>query len=154
MGRDRSVAHIPPVTTAEHAFVENEHRELAWGVDEIHGLGTRIGTIATHDLTYELLQVLTWIEKVLEPHAAWEETVVYDEIDQRAGTTWATKLMRYEHRQIRLLAHRLELDRETLRVETTHDELVELRGRLFALEALIRAHLEREELFLIPLLDQ
>lgn len=142
---------IPPVA-AEHAFVENE--QLASGVDHIHRLGTLVGTIPTHDLTYELLQLLSWIEKVLEPHTTWEEMVLYAKIDERAGTVWATKLMRYEHQQIRLLAHRLEVDRETLRHETTHDELVELRGRLFALEGLIRAHLEREELFLIPLLDQ
>jgi hemerythrin-like domain-containing protein len=148
------MAHMPPAATADHAFVENEHRELTWGVDHIHHVGTRIGTIATHDLTYELLQVLSWIEKVLEPHAAWEEIAVYDQVDARAGTPWATKLMRYEHQQIRRFAHRLELDRETLHRETTHEELTELRGRLFGLEALIRAHIEREELFLIPLLDE
>lgn len=148
------MTQIPLVATAEHAFVENEHRELASGLDRIHHVGTLVGTTPPRDLTYELLQVLSWIERVLEPHASWEETVLYEKIDQRAGTVWATKLMRYEHQQIRLLGRRLEQDRETLLHETTHDELGELRGRLFAFEGLIRAHLEREEVFLIPLLDQ
>jgi hemerythrin-like domain-containing protein len=154
MERDRPMTQIPLVATAEHAFVENEHRELAAGLDHIHHVGTLVGSTPTRDLTYELLQLLSWIEKVLEPHALWEETVLYEKIDQLAGTGWATKLMRYEHQQIRLLVRRLERDRQTLLHETTHDELVELRGRLFALEGLIRAHLEREEVFLIPLLDQ
>jgi hypothetical protein len=31
--------------------------------------------------------------------------------------------------------------------------VIELRGRLFALDAIVRAHMAREERFLIPLLD-
>ena len=147
------MSQVSLVATAEHSFIENEHRELAVGLDHIHHLATSIHTMPSRELTYELLQILMWVEKVLEPHAAWEETVLYEKIDRRAGTVWATKLMRYEHQQIRQLVRRLERDRQTVVHETTH-ELVELRGRLFAFEGLIRAHLEREELFLIPLLDQ
>lgn len=148
------MAHISPVATAEHSFVENEHRELAWGIDYIHRVAARVGSVTTHELTYELLEVMSWVEKVLEPHATWEEAVLYNEIDERAGTPWATKLMRYEHEQIRRLAKRLEVDREILHHETKHEELVDLRARLSGLETLIRAHMEREELYLIPLLDQ
>ena len=62
--------------------------------------------------------------------------------------------MRFEHQQIRAFVRHLEIDRETLSHETTHEELNELRGRLFGLEAVLRTHLEREELYLNPLLDQ
>lgn len=148
------MAHVPTVATAEHSFVENEHRELGWGIDQIHRVAARVGSISTHELTYELLHVIRWVETVLEPHAAWEDAVLYGEMDDRAGTPWATKLMRYEHQQIRRMARSLNADRDILRQETTHEELVEVRARLFGLEALIRAHMEREKLFLIPLLDE
>jgi hemerythrin-like domain-containing protein len=61
--------------------------------------------------------------------------------------------MTFEHQQILEVARKLEADRELLRREPDGDQAVKLRGRLFGLEALLRAHIERENRFLIPLLE-
>jgi len=144
-----SVAALP-----EQSYAQHEHLELKPGLQHIHRLATRIGSLEPRDLAFELLELGAWAATALESHIAWEEADLYHEIDRVAGTPWATRLMRFEHRQIRAYIKRLETDRETVLHEVTHDELVELRGRLFGLEALLRAHVEREELYLIPLLDR
>jgi hemerythrin-like domain-containing protein len=139
---------------AEQSFAQSEHRDLAAGLASIHRLATRIGTVEPRSLSYELLEIGAWAGNVLEPHIAWEEADLYPDADRRAGTPWATRLMRFEHEQIRAFVRHLEMYRLSLGHQMTHEELAELRGRLFGLEALLRAHLEREELYLIPLLDQ
>jgi hemerythrin-like domain-containing protein len=147
------MADFPHGTTAEHEFAEHEHREIARGIDRIHEVARFVGSVAAPDVSIALLDVLDWIEMVLDPHAAWEDAWLYPQIDQRAGTPWATKLMTFEHHQIRAMARHLEADRERLHREPSRDQEVELRGHLFAIEALLRAHIEREERFLIPLLE-
>lgn len=139
---------------AEYAFAEHEHRELAPGIHRIHDVACAVGTLAAPDLSMALLDVLDWIETVLDPHAAWEDAWLYPVIDRRVGTPWATRLMRFEHHQIREAAAKVAADGERLRHEPSRDEAVELRAHLFALEAILRAHVEREERFLIPLLDE
>ena len=148
------MVNLQTVTAAEHAFIDHEHVELGPGLERIHDLAARVGTIGPRDLGYELLHVLRWFETVLLPHAAWEESVIYDRVDVQAGTHWATRLMRFEHEQIKRIAAQLAEDRRPL-IEgvASHEQQSELRGRLFALEALIRAHVEREEAYLFPLLE-
>ena len=146
------MAEYPPGAIAEHAFEEREHRELVPGIDRIHDVASAVGTITAPDLCLALLDVVDWIDEVLAPHAAWEDAWLYPEFDRRAGTEWATNLMSYEHHQI-LEAGRLVIaDRERLRSDQSRAEQNELRGHLFALEALLRAHIEREQRFLMPLL--
>jgi hemerythrin-like domain-containing protein len=137
----------------EREFVEHEHQELLPGIDRLHAVGRMVGTVTSDDLSIALSDVIRWIESVLEPHAAWEDAWLYPEIAVRAGTPWATRLMTFEHLQIRELTRKLANDREGLRADPTGDRLMEVRAHLFGLEALLRAHVEREERFLIPLLD-
>ena len=140
-------------SSAEYTFEEHEHRELARGIGRIHDVAVAAGKLAAPELSIALLGVLDWVDAVLAPHSAWEDSWLYPEIDRRAGTPWATKLMTFEHHQIREIARRLAADRVRYHHDPTHVLAVELGGQLFALEALVRAHVEREELFLIPLLD-
>jgi hemerythrin-like domain-containing protein len=140
-------------TTAEHAFAEHEHRDLAPGINRIHDVAGLIDDIASPSALLALLDVIDWVDTVLKPHAAWEDAWLYPEIARRAGTPWATKLMTFEHRQILDVARKLEADRALLRREPLRHETNDLRSDLFALEALLRAHIEREERFLIPLLE-
>ncbi len=51
------------------------------------------------------------------------------------------------------MAARLRADHHLLSSRETGDPQVETRCHLFSIEALLRAHIEREERFLIPLLD-
>ena len=104
-------------TTAEHAFAEHEHRDLAPGINRIHAAALAIPLAASSDCSGVVLGVIDWVENVLRPHAAWEDAWLYPEIAQLAGTPWATKLMSFEHGQILELARQLEVDREFLREE-------------------------------------
>jgi Hemerythrin HHE cation binding domain len=99
-----------------------------------------------------VLDILGWVDRELEPHASWEDGWLYPEIDARTGTPWATRSARFDHRQIRDMAARLRVDRLLVGDGGGHERIAELRCHLFGLEALLRAHIEREERFLIPLL--
>jgi hemerythrin-like domain-containing protein len=141
--------------TAERTFVEHEHRELIPGINRIHEVACSVGTIPATELSRALRDVMAWVDGVLQPHAAWEEQWLYPELDQRAGTPWATRLMQFEHDQIRDMTSRLDADHTRL-FEFGHlgGEVSAICCHLFGLEALLRAHVEREERFLVPLLDE
>ena len=135
------------------AFAEHEHRDLARGINRIHDVACEVGRWATPELTSHVLEVLHWLDSTLAPHIAWEEAWLYPEIDARIGTPWATRAARFDHRQIREMATHLRADYDLLRGAQPGDGRTETRCHLFSLEALVRAHLEREERFLIPLLE-
>ena len=136
----------------EHDFASHEHAEMRRGIEGITE-AARL-QVSNDELTMAALEILHWVDNVLEPHAQWEDLWLYPEIDERAGTRWATKLMTYEHRQIRDAAHAVAGARLGLREHGSTAAVIELRGRLFALDAVLRAHMAREERFLIPLLDE
>jgi hypothetical protein len=136
------------------AFAEHEHRDLTAGINRLHEVACGIGRTATPDLKVHVLSVLHWLDQTLEPHVAWEEGWLYPEVDARSGSPWATRAARFDHGQIRELIGRIRADREALGLSERLDRHEELRCHLFGLEALLRAHIEREERFLIPLLDE
>jgi iron-sulfur cluster repair protein YtfE (RIC family) len=136
------------------AFAEHEHRDLVRGINRIHDVACEIGRRATPDLSVDVLDVLIWVDRTLEPHIAWEEAWLYPEIDRRTGTPWATRTARFDHRQVLAMVARLRLDQQSFGRLRAPDLQAEVRCHLFSLEALLRAHIEREERFLIPLLDE
>ncbi len=140
------------LTDAERAFAANEHRELAAGINDIERLAQSIGCSSPAFVTEDLVRVREWVACVLVPHAAWEEAVLYAEMDERAGTAWATRLMRFEHQQITTAAARLESDAVSAQSVMNHDQTCALRSHLTALATLLRSHMEREDRFLLPLL--
>jgi hemerythrin-like domain-containing protein len=137
----------------ERRFLEQEHREIHRGVNRLTDVAELAGSLASADLGTTLQNLLGWLHSSLQPHAAWEEQWLYPRLDERAHSPWPTRLLRFEHEQIRRAIAALEVDRDALRREPTHQRLVELRARLYGLDALIRAHLEREDRFLLPELD-
>ena len=144
-----------PEWTAERTFVEHEHRELVPGLSKIHEVACSVGSIPAIDLSRALREVMAWVDGVLRPHTAWEEQWLYPELDRRAGTRWATRLFQFEHGQIRDMTSRLDDDHTRL-FEFGHigADVASIRCHLFGLEALVRAHVEREERFLLPLLEE
>lgn len=140
-------------TQAVWAFEEHEHRDLVRGINRIHDVACEIGRRPTPQLSVDVLDVLHWLDGTLEPHVAWEEAWLYPEIDARTGTSWATRAARFDHQQVREMAARLRADQHLLGAGGGGDHQAEARCHLFGLEALLRAHIEREERLLIPLLD-
>ena len=147
---DETVTEVRRHTLPEHDFVSHEHDEVRRGLDRIHDVASSLDT--NDEISAAALGVLHWVDAVLDPHARWEDAWLYPEIDERAGSPWATKLMAFEHQQIRDAAIALASARTTLRQARTPAALIEVRARLFGLEAILRAHITREERFLIPLL--
>jgi Hemerythrin HHE cation binding domain len=144
------------ITRAPHAvwaFTEHEHRDLVRGINRIHDVACEIGHQARGDLSVRLIDVLHWVDRELEPHVRWEESWLYPEVDARTGSPWATRAARFDHQQIRAAAERVRADQQQARSDVAGEWLAETRCHLFALEALVRAHVEREERYLIPLLE-
>lgn len=134
------------------AFSEHEHRELIRGISRIHDIACEIGGWLTPEQSVRVLGIFDWLDRELEPHIAWEESWLYPEIDTRTGTPWATRAARFDHVQIRDLANKLRADKHILQQDRAGGRLAEMRCHLFALEALLHAHIDREERFLMPLL--
>ena len=134
-------------------FAEHEHRDLRPAVNRIHQIACDAHGAPAADLSLGVLEVVRWFETVLQPHMAWEEQWLFAQIDARARTPWVTRSIRFDHHQLLALVERLRSDHTTLQAHPTRIEMDETRCHLYALEALVRAHLEREERFLLPLLD-
>jgi hemerythrin-like domain-containing protein len=137
----------------ERRFLLQEHRDIVRSLGRIGDVAALAGTLAAVDLAPALRSVLEWLEHSFMPHTAWEEEWLYPRLDERAGTVWPGRVMRFEHDQIQRAIGELAVERDALRHEPTHEDLLRLRSRLYGLEAIIRAHLEREEHFLLPVLE-
>ena len=71
------------------------------------------------------------------------------------GIAAATPAARFEHRQIREVIAQLRADHDRLDLHgVAGDKSATIGSDLVRLEALIRAHLKREERFLFPLLEE
>ena len=70
---------------------------------------------------------------------------MYPELDERAGTPWATRLLHFEHQQIREMIGRVADDHAHV-LESGHisGDDPSIRCHLFGLEALLRAHVEEK----------
>lgn len=136
------------------AFAEHEHRDLVRGINRIHDVACEVGHRPTSEVSVHVLEILDWLDRTFEPHVAWEEGWLYPEIDARTGSPWATRAARYDHQQLRGMAERLRTDEHLAGTRASGDQQADTRCHLFSLEALLRAHIEREERFLIPVLDE
>lgn len=139
--------------TSTWAFAEHEHLDLVRGINRIHEVACQVGNLPRPELSVDLIDVLHWIDGTLEPHIAWEEAWLYPEIDARTDSPWATRAARFDHRQIRGIAGEIRADQVALGGRSVGDH-GETRCHLFSLVALVRAHIEREERFLIPILTE
>ena len=133
-------------------FVEHEHEELDAGIERLHELGEVLARLPVDQRTASIQRVLHWVDEEVKPHMAWEESWLFPQIDERARTPWATRLVRYDHRQIVAQAERLHAHCAYGSAFPAPDSPT-LMADLSGLEALLRANIEREEQLLLPLLD-
>jgi iron-sulfur cluster repair protein YtfE (RIC family) len=139
-------------TQAVWTFEQHEHRDMVRGMNRIHDVACEIGRVPTPDVSVHVRDVLRWLDGTLDPHIAWEEAWLYPQIEARTGTPWATRAARFDHQQVREMVARLRTDESLLTGPDAAEQQAEVRCHLFSLEALLRAHIEREERLLIPLL--
>lgn len=141
------------VAEGEGRFAAQEHRDLAVGLAHIGETIERSCDLTSTELWARLHRALGWLERELKPHLTWEDVWLYPQLDDLAGTSWATKLPRFEHRQIEAVIAALESDSERWLGRATARTDAEVVAHLSAIRALIAAHMEREERFLLPLLE-
>lgn len=147
------MVEMADVAGAEYSFTKHEHTELRAALDSIHIAAGKIGRSSPAESVEAVRRIRNWLAAVEGPHAAWEDAIVYPEVERVTGTEWSTKLMRFEHYQIERAAHKLDQDIDALRAPLEHDQACEIRAHLLGIEMLLRAHIEREELFLLPLIS-
>jgi iron-sulfur cluster repair protein YtfE (RIC family) len=136
------------VSEAVRAFAQHEHLELARGIEVIHLTACSVGSVPSSEIERRVTSVLTWFDQELQPHLTWEETWLYPQIEAATGTPWSTRAARFDHAEVRNVVEQLRRDELRPNAEVQAD----LRCRLFSLEALLRAHVEREERLLLPVL--
>ncbi len=135
------------------SFVDHEHVELAAGIDHLHEVAWDLSSLPAPQASTRLWSVLRWVDETLLPHMAWEERWLLPTVEDRAPTGWTTRLVHFDHQQITKRAERLRMHHSQLEHDRSGDAITEVRCDLFSLEALLRADLEREEIFMLPLLE-
>ena len=142
------------VAGAEGAYERHEHAELRAGLDQVHAAARAAARATLVDVAQRLGPVEAWLTNILLPHVAWEGAVIFPEVDDMARNVWPTSVMRFDHMQIERAARDVEKDiiHLTGRLPTA-DERNDLYDDLIGLEVIVRSHLEREEQFLLPILD-
>lgn len=135
------------------AFAEHEHEELVAGIDRIHELAEELAGLPADRTSATVAKVLRWVDETLKPHMAWEESWLCPQIDDRAQPSWVTRLVQFDHRQIAHQADRLRTHPSHLDGGPTRETVTQMFRDLLGLETLLRANLEREEHFLMPLLE-
>jgi hemerythrin-like domain-containing protein len=138
----------------ERRFLVQEHREIAHGLACVPELAGQLGRLPSADLAWMLGGVIRWLETSLAPHAAWEEAWLYPRLEQLTGSPWPGRLLSFHHDQIRERIEALKAEHDRLAQGTAVAPTHELPAMLFGLEALIRAHLECEDRYLLPVLDE
>jgi hemerythrin-like domain-containing protein len=142
------------MTSAASTFARYEHTEIKAELDVIGTAADAVGRLSAYEAARAVSRVGAWLATGLGPHAAWEEAVVYAALDRAPETTWAATLMRFEHHQIERLGAVLDADAELLRSgPVSHETACDIRAHLVGLEALLRAHIEKEEAVLLPYVD-
>jgi len=137
----------------ERRFLVGEHREIVNGLAAIPELAAQVGPFPPADLAWMVGDVLRWLQSSLEPHTACEEAWLYPQLEAGAGSATLLRLLCFDHEQIRAAIAEIERQRARLASVGTDMPSHELPRLLFGLEAIIRAHLQREDRFLLPLLD-
>jgi iron-sulfur cluster repair protein YtfE (RIC family) len=96
-------------------------------------------------------KVTGFLKDQIEPHAAWEEKVLYPAADQRAGSQshLFTATMRNDHK---IVSRRIrELESSTTQRSPDARDFTRKTDRLLGL---LTAHFENEEEILLPVLDR
>jgi hemerythrin-like domain-containing protein len=129
--------------------LRKEHGTVRSMINDLEG---RIAGSAgrASDLERAIDEVMSFIMEELEPHAAWEQRVLYPLIDRwaRSDIHPFTATMRHEHAIMGRWVRKLEAARARAVGQPVH--WVIQAGELLGL---LRAHLEVEEEVLFPILD-
>ena len=133
----------------------SEHAELQRGVADLARVAAEVSDWSVPDTPDHLRHVRGFLYTQLIPHAETEEAVLYALMDKVMGAQGATETMVADHREIHRRIDAFASIADAVAQGPPSDaELEALREHLYALWAIVRLHLEKEEQLLFPLLDQ
>jgi hemerythrin-like domain-containing protein len=91
-------------------------------------------------------EIVSFFDSEILPHAEWEENHLYQKVDEKsvAGEYSFTMTMRYDHKIIQRLIGNLRSESDPMRFARLSDQLL----------GLLKAHFEKEEEVLLPILDR
>ena len=140
--------------TVELQVLDHEHRRVRDGLAALQEVLEDPEIRTRPEAIDRTARTLQWIRRDVLPHAAWEEAWLYPRLDTTAGTAWATRVLRFQHEQIRDLATALEAAFVSAEGRWTPEAGYQLALAMTRLETLISAHLAQEQWFVRPLLDR
>jgi len=127
--------------------VHEHHVHLIAGVDAILATAQMVGTVPCEELRPHVLEARTFLDGTLLPHMEAAERAVYPRLESALSDAHALAPLRREHEEVR------QLTAELGRLCDAHQDGVYRRGEALALRrvlyrifALLRVHLEEEEM--------
>lgn len=154
IGLPQVTDHLPPAAPQPRTIqglLAREHALLLGHLQNLRSIAEAVMTEQPLRLRDRLEGVLTFLHDDTLPHMEMEETTIYAAVDRLPDGPHAGPAMALDHEAIRALVH--EVDGLTSGL-TSKRKRMKLQGVLFALEAVTRLHIEKEERLYTPLLNQ
>lgn len=130
-------------------LVRSEHRELRLYVATLCEVADAVGEVSLPILRQRIGAVRTFLSHQLIPHAQAEDQVIYPLVARMLGTLEGTSTMLRDHVEIGRFTDELAALEQRLsgtRLKTADAKAV--RRVLYGLSALLRLHLEQEDVYL------
>jgi hypothetical protein len=127
--------------------VHQHHAHMIPRVDALLDTARMVGSVPCEELRTHVLEARAFVVGTLLPHMEAAEAAVYPRLESALSDVNALAPLRREHREVRRLA--AELDRLcATRTEGSYrrGEALALRRALYRLHALLRVHLDEEEM--------
>ncbi len=126
-----------------------EHRILRGYVDTLCEVGDAVGDIPLPALHERIRDVLAFLAGELIPHAEAEDQVIYPLVARMLGTLEGISAMNRDHIEIgRFAAELADLEQRLSGSRLRSTDAKALRRVLYGLAALLRFHLEQEDVYL------
>ena len=127
--------------------IHEHHDQLFPRVDDLLETARLVGNASCEELRPRVLALRSFLAGTLLPHMEASERAVYPRLEMLLSDSGALAPLRREHKEVRLLADQLD------RLCAAHGdgpyrrgEALALRRLLYRLHAIVRVHLEEEEM--------
>ena len=134
--------------------LRREHRELRPHLGALRALADHIDDLPAHEIHRQLAEALAFLETELLPHAVAEDGALYPAVAAAMGAPAATATMTRDHLEIARLVEQLAYLAGRFHQEATKRLRRDVRRVLYALDAIVTLHLDKEEEIYLPLLDE
>ena len=135
--------------------LQSEHAVLLPRIEELRTLAEAIDGCEPEAIAHDVDRAYELLVHHVVPHAMAEDHVLYPEVERVMNAPGATATMSRDHVEIERLTSQLETIREALAEggPLLAGRRIELRRILYALHAVLKLHVAKEEEVYAPLLD-